>query len=1082
VAVLEQSLNEVVRRQESLRTTFVKVVGKPAQMITTQALAVPVKDLLHLSEAEREVEIQRLIEAEGRWSFDLAAGPLFRLNLLNLGESEHVALITMHHIISDGWSVAVLGQEVMSLYAALARADSQPSLPGLPIQYADFARWQREWFQSKFLGRQLNYWKKQLAGELPILELPADHVRPEKLTGGGASLRFRIPREQAFSIQALSRRENVTMFMLLLTAFKTLLYRYTGQRDLLVGSPIANRTRVETENLIGCFINPLVFRTDFSGNPTFREALRRVRDVALEAYANQDVPFENLVKELKLNRELRHMPVFQVLFILHNAPIQSIQPEGLTISSIETHNHASPFDVTMTVWATEPEIEISIEYKTDLFDATTIMRMRDHFQVLLGSVAADPDQTIATVPLLPEPERLTLLKEWSGTYKAPSQTACMHHLFEAQVLRSPDAIAVIAGDQTCTYLALNERANQLAHYLQQLGVRPEIRVGICLERSIEMLVGILGILKSGGAYVPLDPAYPPERLGAMLGDTDQTASGAISVILTQENLLEKLPIHQAHTVCLDRDWESIATHSRENPTSGVTPENLAYFIYTSGSTGTPKGVMVQHSSLVNYVQSAVEDYQLGPQERVLQFASISFDTSVEEIYPSLISGATLLLRTDSMLAISTFVEYCKLWKLTVLNLPTAFWHEWVAQMNTNALIMPDSIRLVIIGGERAIPEKVAAWYRQVGPNIWLVNTYGATEATAVTTLCDLSAGKAIAHEVPIGRPINNLSVYILDQELNPVPIGVPGELYIGGAGLARGYFGHPALTAERFIPNPMLDIGYSIGNSNVEYPISNIETRLYRTGDLARFLPNGEIEYLGRIDHLVKIRGFRIELGEIEAILSKHPQVQETVVVAYDDPLESVLRGAGKRLVAYIIPQKPLQPSASELRSFLESYLPKYMVPSAYVLMDSFPLTPTRKLDRRALPQPDFGRPEAETVYVAPRNEIERQISSIWQDALGIDKVGIYDNFFDLGGHSLLLVQVHSRLQESLETEISIIDLFQYPSIDALVSHLSKTQEQSAFQGSQDRAQKQRDAAQRQREQMQERRKQTIFDIGDDEL
>jgi amino acid adenylation domain-containing protein len=1013
VAALEQSLNEIIRRHETLRTTFTAVDGQPFQVIAPiLTLTLSVVDLTQLPETQRSAEAERLTIQEAQRPFDLTSGSLLRAQLLRLAPQEHWFLLTIHHIVSDGWSSGVFMKELAALYEAFCSGKPSP-LPELPIQYADFAHWQRQWLQGEVVQQLLNYWKQLLGGSLPMLELPTDRPRPAVQTHQGAKHSLRLSKELSEALKALSRREEATLFMTLLAAFQTLLYRYCGQEDIIVGSPIAGRNRAEIEELIGCFLNSLAMRTNLSGNPSFRELLGRVREVALKAYANQDLPVEKLIEELQLERDLSQNRLFQVLFILQNTPMPILELSGLTLSSLAIDNKTAKFDLTLELQETPLGISGWFEYNTDLFDETTLVRMVGHFQTLLEGIVANPEQKLSDLPVLTPAERQTLLVKWNNTQADYPKDLCIHQLFETQVKLTPEAIAVVFEDKQLNYWELNCRANQLANYLRSLGVKPEVFVGLYIDRSLEMVVGLLAILKAGGAYVPLDPAYPKERLAHMLSDSQ------VSVLLTQEQLLPRLPEQQAHVVCLDTDWGRIGQETQENPLCNVSPENLAYVIYTSGSTGKPKGVMIQHQSLVSFTQTTTVKYGISGSDRVLQFASISFDAAAEEIYPCLTSGGTLVLRTDEMLSdLQTFLQKCRDWKLTVLDLPTAYWHQVTSELAMTDLVLPESLRLVIIGGERALPERVQLWQKVVGTHPQLVNTYGPTEATVVATMYKLPTSTledTALSEVPIGRTLSHVQAYVLDKYLKPVPIGVPGELHIGGISLARGYLNRPDLTAEKFIPNPFHD---------------QPGTRLYKTGDLVRYLPDGNIEYLGRIDNQVKIRGFRIELGEIEAVLGQHPAIRETLVVVREDV------PGDKRLVAYVIPKQEPALTISELRHFLKEQLPNYMIPSAFVMLETIPLTPNGKVDYLALPAPEMAQLELEETFVAPRTPVEKQLASIWADVLKLEQVGVYNSFFDLGGHSLLGMQVMSRLCQAFGVELPVRSLFEAPTVAELAKQI----------------------------------------------
>jgi len=1041
VTVLKNSLKEIVRRHEALRTTFVTVEGQPLQVIApSMTLALPVVNLRELSEVEQNANVLKLVNEEAQQPFDLSQDPLLRTTLLQLNEIEHVMLFTMHHIISDGWSLGVLVRELAALYAAFSAGKPSP-LPELPIQYADFAVWQRQWLQGEVVDTQLDYWRQQLGNRPPILQLPTDRPRPAIQTFRGATKSFSLPTDLTEAIKALSQQENVTLFMTLLAAFKTLLHRYTSQDEILIGSVIANRNRIESEPLIGFFVNTLVLRTNFGGNPTFRELLERVREVMLGAYAHQDLPFEYLLEKLQPERDLSRNPLFEVTFALQNTPAEKLELPGLTLKSLALESRTAKFDLSLDMFETSSGLSGVFEYNTDLFDAATIARMVAHLCTLLSSIVTHPGQCISDLPLLTAAQRQQLLVEWNDTQADYARNQCIYQLFEAQVERSPDTVAIFCEGGQLTYRELNQRANKIAHYFRSLGVEPEVLVGICIERSLEMVTGLLGILKAGGAYVPLDPDYPKERLAFMLSDSQ------VPVLLTQQKLVARLPDIGVRVVCLDTDWEAIARESEENLVNRATAQNLAYAIYTSGSTGKPKGVAIQHQSLVNYTEAAIVQYKLELGDRILQFASISFDAAAEEIFPSLVQGATLILRTDEMLgSVPTFLEICCNLRLTVLDLPTTFWHQIVVALSAKegngeqgmgnskryspektSLALPESLRLVIIGGERALAERLTTWQQQVNNRVRLMNSYGPTEATIVATTCELSGPAAIetsGRELPIGRSVSNIETYVLDSYLQPVPVGVPGELYIGGVGVARGYLNQPDLTAVAFIPHPFSKAPGA---------------RLYKTGDLVRYRTNGNIEYLDRIDEQVKIRGFRIELRGIEAELSQHPAVQEAVVVAREDAARH------KRLVAYIVPTHESedvreQASANEgsellpaLRNNLEAKLPKYMVPSAFVILSALPLTQNGKVDRQALPEPDATRPEMDEAFVAPRNRTEEVLAGIWANLLGLESVGVYDNFFELGGDSILSMQIIAKAKQA-GLQLTPKQLFQYQTIAELAA------------------------------------------------
>ncbi|MEG4345120.1 amino acid adenylation domain-containing protein [Microcoleus sp. A003_D6] len=1010
IATLQRAINEIIQRHEALRTNFATQEGQPVQIIaSTINLELRVVNLLHLPQSERETEAQQLAVAEANQPFNLEREPLLRGTVLQLGETEYVLLLTMHHIISDGWSLGIFVKEITELYTAFYSGES-PSLPELPIQYADFALWQRQWLTGEILQTQLNYWKQQLLEAPALLELPTDRPRPAVQTFRGAHQSFAISQELSLALVSYSKRKEVTLFMLLVAAFQTLLYRYTGQDDIVLGTPLANRNRQEIEGIIGFFVNTLVLRTDLSGNPTFEQLLNRVQEMALQAYTHQDLPFEQLVEVLHPTRDLSYTPLFQVMFALEDASVPSIELPELTVSSYPVEIGTAKFDLTLSMENRADGLVAEWEYNTDLFDADTIARMTQHLQTFLKGIVANPQQKISELPLLIPIEQQQLLADWNDTTKESPQDKCIHQLFEEQVEQTPDQVAVVFEGEQLTYRELNAKANQLAHYLQSLGVEPEILVGICVERSPLMIIGLLGILKAGGAYVPIDPTYPLERKAFMVEDS------CVPVLLTQKKLVEKLPAHSARIVCLDSEWEEIAVHSEESPSSAVQPENLAYVIYTSGSTGKPKGVLIEHRSLVNYITAVNAEYEIDKSDRILQFSSISFDVSAEEIYTSLTSGATLVLRTESMLdSIKGFLQKCKNWEITVMALPTAYWHELAAFLSQETLALPPSLRLIIIGGEKALPDRLKTWLECVGERVRLVNNYGPTEATVGATICELSLADTKLKELPIGRPLGNVKTYILDGNRQPLPIGIPGELHIGGAGLARGYLNRPDLTDERFIRNPFSDFSTS---------------RLYKTGDLARYLNDGNIEYLGRIDDQVKVRGFRIELGEIEAILSQHPSLLQVAVTVRED-----IPGQ-KSLVAYIVPLHEPAPTFSELRHFLKEQLPNYMVPSVFVILECLPVTPNGKVDRKSLPAPDLNSLIQKGDFVAPRTPTEELLASIWAKVLGVEKVSINDNFFESGGHSLLATQLLSKVSHTFGLNLPLSKLFEAPTVASFSSYI----------------------------------------------
>ncbi|MCG6135476.1 MAG: amino acid adenylation domain-containing protein [Nostoc sp. LLA-1] len=1017
VAALEQSLSEIIHRHEALRTNFVTVDGQAAQIIQTQtSWTVSVVDLQHLPLIEQKTAAQKLVQQQALLPFDLANEALIRATLVILSDTEQWLLVCMHHVVSDGWSIGVFVQELQALYNAYSQGQPSPLTP-LPIQYADFALCQRQWLQGKVLQSQLSYWQEQLANAPTFLPLPTDRPRPAVQTFNGAYLEFALSGELTQQLTKLSQQQGCTLFMTLLAAYNTLLYRYTGQTDILVGTPIANRDRTETEGLIGFFVNTLVMRTDLSENPTFNELLPRLKEMAISAYAHQDLPFEMLVEALQPERDLSHTPLFQVMFVLNNAPKAEIELTGLSVSSLLIESAIAKFDLTLSMENTSTGLVGGWEYNTDLFDSSTIERMTGHFVTLLEAIVANPGDRISQLPILTPSEQQQLLVEWNDTQVDYPQDKCIHQLFEEQVERTPDAVAVVFENQQLTYRELNCRANQLAHYLQSLGVSADVLVGICVERSLEMVVGLLAILKAGGAYVPLDPKYPQDRLTFMLKDAQ------VSVLLTQQHLAEKLPEHQARVVHLDKDWVAIAKFSQENPIAQVQANNVAYVIYTSGSTGQPKGVILSHSNLCNHMFWMQTTFPLTQKDKVLQKTPFGFDASVWEFYAPLLAGGQLLIaeprgHTDSAYLLRIIAQQ----QVTTVQLVPSLLQMLLEQGGIETC---HSLKHVFCGGEVLPVTLQEGLLNKLDVN--LHNLYGPTEACIDATFWNCQR-EIYPQLVPIGRPISNTQIYILDQNLQPVPVGVPGELHIGGAGLAIGYLNRPELTQEKFIPNP-----FNNPKSKIQNP------KLYKTGDLARYLPDGNIEYLGRIDNQVKIRGFRIELGAIEAVLSQHNDVQTSVVIVRED-----IPG-NKRLVAYIVPQPQITPTISQLRSFLQEKLPDYMVPSTFVTLESLPLTPSGKIDRRALPEPE-ARTGIENDIVLPRTPIEEKLAQIWAQVLRVEQIGIHDNFFELGGDSILSIQIISRAKVA-GIELTVKQLFANQTIAQLATVAGTTKALSIEQG-----------------------------------
>lgn len=994
-AALGRTLEEIHRRHEILRTRFPTVDGEPVQDIAPPGpVDLPVVDLSALPPSEREAESLRRIQEESTLPFALAKGPLVRLRLLCLAEEDHFLLMTMHHIISDAWSRSVFANEFSAIYGAVSRGEPIP-LPDLPIQYADFACWQREWLQGPVLQEQLEFWKKQLAGSSLVLELPADQPRPPTQSYRGARVSFQWPRSLADQLDELGRREGVTLFMTVLAAFQTLLHKYTGQEDIIVGSPSAGRNRTETEGLIGFFINTLPLRANLSGNPTFRELLHRTRDAALGAFAHQDVPFEKLVEEMQTSRDMSRAPIFQVMLVLQNAPADNLRLPGLVVESIPVDTATAKFDMIVEVLKGEEGLAVQVEFCTDLFARERIERMAGHLQTLLEAVARDPQQRLGDIPILTASEREQILVEWNRTALEYDREATIHQLVEAQVRRTPDAVALVADKTRLTYEELNARANRLARRLQTLGVGPETLVGICSRRTPEMVVAMLAILKAGGAYVPLDPTYPRERIRFILEDADAP------VLLTERKLAAELPSVGARVVYLEEI--DAREQSATDLAVAVTGSNLAYTIFTSGSTGRPKGVALEHRNAAAFIAWARTVYSRDDLDGVLFSTSICFDLSVFELFVTLASGGKVILAENALHLTSLRARD----EVRLINtVPSA-----IAEL-VRADAIPRSAQIVNLAGEplaQTLVDKIYSlpWIRRV------YDLYGPSEDTTYSTFTLRAKGGTAT----IGRPIANTQLYLLDANMHPVPVGVPGELHLGGDGLARGYLKRPDLTAEKFVPNPFR---------------AAPSARLYKTGDLARFLPDGNVEYIGRMDRQVKVRGYRIELGEIQAVLDQYAGVREsTVIVREDQP-------GDKRIVAYLVPKEGQSPTPSELREHLRQKLPDYMIPSAFVSMGEMPLTPNGKVDRKSLPSPQQDRTEPGKQFVAPRDALEQQLAKLWEKAFGIQPIGVRDNFFELGGHSLLAVKLFTQIQKLTGKNLPLVTLFQAPTIEQLAEILRK--------------------------------------------
>ena len=1009
---LERALNEIVRRHTALSSIFPAVDGKPVQRIEPAApLKLAFTGIRGQSDAEREIETRKIANQEARRPFDLARGPLFRASLLQIEDDRHLLMMTTHHIAFDGWSAAILFTELQKLYDAFSSGRPSP-LPELLAQYSDFSRWQRAFAGSDVLKDKLEYWKRQLDGDWPMLSLPSGRIEPAVRSADlhGATETFTLPESLKDKLTALARAEGISLFMVLLSAFHALLHRYSGQENIIVGVPFAGRSLVETEELIGCFINTLPVRADLSGSPSCRELISRVRQTLLEAHANQDMPFERVAAELQVERHGARASLFQFLFQFRDFRDPG-EMDQLHVHEYKPDLGASLVDISVAVRPLQNRLECRVEYSTELFEAGSIHRLFQHWKTLLEGFTANPGTRVSHLPMLTGGERHQLLTAWNKTQADYPQEPCLHELFEAQVERTPDAVAAVFETERWTYRELNRRVNQLAHHLIRTGVGPESLVGTCIERSLDMVVGLLAILKAGGAYVPLDAGYPKERLGFMMEDS------GIRVLLMHSHLMESLPPHTARVICLDRemDREEIADESEQNPITGVKAENPAYMIYTSGSTGRPKGVVIPHRGIVNHTFWMQQKFQLTADDSIIQKTPFSFDMSVCEFFAPLTAGAQLVLarpggHQDSAYLIKLITEE----NITIFQTVPSLLRILLEEEGIDRCT---SLRIVFCGGEALSSDLQDRFFRCLPAQ--LHNLYGPTECSIYATFwtCRRDSGTSV---VPIGRPIANTQAYLLDANLQPVPIGAPGELHLGGAGLARGYWNRPDLTAEKFIPDPFADPGSG--------------ARLYKTGDLARYLPDGNIEYLGRLDHQVKIRGFRIELGEVENAVRQNPAIRQVAVDIRHDA-----RG-DKILAAYITHAGPHAPSIGELRRFLKDRLPDHMTPTSFLFLEEMPLTPSGKLDRKALAVFDASQPAPNPVLAAPRTAAERAVTKIWENVLHREGIGIDDNFFDLGGHSLLATQAASRLRQEFHIELPLRSLFENPTVASLAECIETLQ------------------------------------------
>ncbi len=1022
VTAFHRAWQHIVEQYSILRTCFVwEGLKEPVQIVHRQ-VALPWHEYnwQDLSPEEQQQKLELFLQSDRSSGFELKQPPLMRLTLIQLSDISYNFTWSHHHLLLDGWSVALVFKEVLACYKAFSNGQDL---------YLESIRPYRDyivWLQQQNLSEAETFWRQMLKGFTTPTQLSVNQGTRKLLTqtDGYDEREVKLSVVTTAALQSVAKQHQLTLNTLVQGAWALLLSCYSGQEDVVFGAVTSGRppTLPQAESMVGLFINMLPIRVQVSPKEFLLPWLQKIKDQLVEARQYEYCP---LVKVQEWSEVSKGVSLFESIVVFENYAVDpSLRQRDINLEIEEFHSfEKTNYPITLSVNPGE-ELLLNITCDdSDRFDTDTITRMLGHLQTLLEGMSTNPQQRLGELSLLTEHERHQLLVEWNQTQVEYSQDQCIHQLFEAQVERTPDAIAVVFEDQQLSYCELNARANQLAYYLQTLGVKPEVLVGICVERSIEMIIGILAILKAGGAYVPIDPTYPQQRLALLLNDAPLT------VLLTQQYLLAQLPPHTAKVICLDDDinWQAGSSAIKQNPVNQTTPANLVYVIYTSGSTGTPKGVTIEHQSLVNFVQAAIAEYELQAQDRILQFASISFDVACEEIFSCLLHGATLVLRTDDMLAsIPALLEKCQQQCISVLDIPTAFWHQLTSELSTSELKLPESLRLVIIGGEKASPDKVLTWQQKVKPEIRLVNAYGPTETTVSATVCNFARTKELVkveREVPIGRAIANMQTYVLNTDLQPVPIGVWGELYIGGIGVARGYLHQPGLTAQKFIPNPFSDRPGS---------------RLYKTGDRVRYRSDGQIEFSDRIDNQVKIRGFRIELGEIEALINEHPSVMEATVISRKDVSDY------EQLVAYVVAntsdvvKEQTSAVVSQLRQHLEAKLPNYMMPSAFVMLNALPLTPNGKVDRQALPAPGTTRPKLEAAYQPPQTEIEKTIASIWQQILNVEDVGIYDNFFELGGHSLLLIQVHSKLQKVFQRYFTLVDMFEYPTVSHLAKYFSQ--------------------------------------------
>jgi amino acid adenylation domain-containing protein len=1052
---LQRSLNAIIQRHEVLRARFVFEQGGVTARISDEAsLDLEETDLRSLPDADSEGHARALIEAEAVRPFDLSTGPLVRARLIRLCDDDHVVLLNMHHIVSDGWSLGLFVREMAALYKAFSAGAPSP-LDELPIQYGDFAEWQRNALQEGLGDAEVNYWKARLA-DLPEVELPADRPRNESRSSKGATVARRLPPALLERLKTFSLNEQVTLFVTLLAAFDVLLYRYTGEKDFAVGSPVANRDRTQTEALIGFFVNTLLLRARLSDEMTFRELVSETRTATLEAFAHQGLPFEKLVQLVDPNRDTIRSPLFQVMFTLQNVPLEKFRLEGLEVRPFDFAAQTSMFDLTLTLMErsdrdedAEPRMIVYAEYNTGLFEESTIERLLANYFALLESAVVNSDCRLADLSLMQDAEHRRIVVEWNETSVELPSEVCWNRLFEEQVARSPDSPALILGEAVLSYGELNRRSNQLAAHLRSLGAAPESLVGIWLPRGIEMTIALIAVLKSGGAFVLLDPAHPKGRLESIVHDA------GVKILLMSRAQRDSSAVHDGAVVFLDSDSEQISRCAGNNLENVALPENCCYAIYTSGSTGAPKGVLITHRALINHNFSVIRRYGLRRDDRVLQFAAPSFDVAVEEVFPTLLAGAAVVVGSGSASTVEFGRALENEW-VTVINLPASFWSAWSDSLS-DPQQLTSSLRLLVVGSERVSPERFDRWLELTAGRVKTLNAYGTTEATITATIYDPAFGdhRSGRARVPVGRPLDNARTYVLQPGGVTAPIGVAGELYIAGEGLARGYLGRPDLTAERFLPDQSSTYKESPQTGSAEKG-----ERLYRTGDLARYRENGDLELLGRVDNQIKIRGYRIEPAEIELALLRHGAVQDAFVTARD------ANGVGQQLVAYVVAKKDERVEPADLRRSLKELLPDYMTPASLITLEALPRKPNGKVDEAALPRPGSAAPDADTANREPQTQLEKTIAAIWQEVLRAERVGLNDNFFDIGGHSLLMAEIQVKLQTALKREIAMVELFEYPTVSLLARFLGRDNARPAFRPN---PQKAKDGASRLRQQFKQR-------------